>query len=102
MKYNKLVNHSILIYIEFCNFFCNEKTDKLKTKNNTDDKIALPTVSGELVPLNSAAKKEKYVKLHKTVVREYVICADRFGGYYTYPVADALTKKGGFEKNSRL
>ena len=72
---------------------------RMTAKNNTDNKVALPIVSRELMPLNAAAKNEKYVKPHQPNVREYTICADRFGKFYAYPDADILTKQGGFDEN---
>lgn len=70
---------------------------RMTVKNTADVEKALPTVSSELIPINDAAKNAATVAAHETVVRDYCIGADRFGGSYAYPSRDALAAQGDWD-----
>ena len=72
---------------------------RMTVTNNTETDQRLPGVSGQLVALNDAAKTAKTVAAGATVVRDYAIGADRFGGDYDYPAAEAIAAQGGFDDN---
>ncbi len=67
--------------------------------NNNEEIKLLPTVSSYLIPLNDAAKNVKAIEPGETVVREYCIGADRFGGVYTYPADAVLAAQGNFDEH---
>jgi hypothetical protein len=52
-----------------------------------------PQASAGLIPLDSAGVK---VPSHSTVVHDYAVPADKFGGSYDYPAAAAIKAAGGF------
>lgn len=68
------------------------------TNNNEETKL-LPRVSTDLIPLNDAAKSVQAAEPGETVVREYCIGADRFGGNYAYPDQDVLAAQGSFDEH---
>lgn len=72
---------------------------RMTVTNNTEEEQRLPKVSGQLIPLNDDAKTAKTAAAGETVVRDYAIGADRFGGDYAYPAAEALAAQGGFDDN---
>ncbi|GAA3551448.1 hypothetical protein GCM10022197_02980 [Microlunatus spumicola] len=73
---------------------------RMTTKNTTQETQTLPRVSKQLVGLNKAAKQTT-VKPGRTVVRDYAIGADRFGGTYDWPSDSRLKDRGGFDKHYR-
>ena len=72
---------------------------RMTVTNNTEEEQRLPGVSGQLVPLNDAAKTAKTVAAGEAVVRDYAIGADRFGGDYEYPEDEVIAAQGGFDDN---
>ncbi|WP_256285659.1 S-layer homology domain-containing protein [Pseudoflavonifractor phocaeensis] len=72
---------------------------RMTTYNDTGEVKLLPRVSENLVPLNDAAKSAKVAQSGETVVREYCIFADRFGGKYTFPGNDVLAEQGSYEEH---
>ncbi len=72
---------------------------RMSATNNTDKTQVLPEVSVELIPLNEAAEKASVVKPGETVVRDYCIGADRFGGRYPYPEASVLQASGSWDEH---
>ena len=72
---------------------------RMTVVNNSEEIKLLPTVSSYLIPLNDAAKNVKAIEPGETVVREYCIGADRFGGVYTYPADAVLAAQGSFDEH---
>ena len=72
---------------------------RMTVKNNTEQERYLPRVSSYLVPLNNADENATKVAPGGTVVREYAIGADRFGGSYAYPADDVIAQQGSFDEN---
>ncbi len=69
------------------------------TTTNTTDKIQrLPRVSRDLVALNADAAA-RTVEPDQTVVREYCVGADRFGGTYAYPENEVLAAQGSWAEH---
>ena len=69
------------------------------TTTNTTDKIQrLPRVSRDLVALNTDAAA-RTVEPGQTVVREYCVGADRFGGTYAYPENEVLAAQGSWAEH---
>lgn len=71
---------------------------RMMVTNNTSSNMALPTVSGELIPLNDGAS-QTVVAPGQTVVRDYAIGADRFGGSYNYPTDSAIAEFGDWDSH---
>ncbi|GAA1721585.1 hypothetical protein GCM10009745_83210 [Kribbella yunnanensis] len=69
---------------------------RMTVTNNTSTEARLPRVSTALTPLTAAAST---VGAGQTVVRDYAIAADRFGGTYEWPTAAQLQGLGGFNKH---
>lgn len=72
---------------------------RMTTYNATDGVKLLPRVSSNLVPLNDAARNAKVAQSGETVVREYCIFADQFGGKYSFPSNEVLPEQGSFEEH---
>lgn len=72
---------------------------RMTTENTSDQIKLLPLVSGNLVPLNDAAATAKVVYPGETVVREYAIFADRFGGKYSFPADSLLAEAGSYDEH---
>lgn len=72
---------------------------KFTVKNNTNKTISLPKVSSQLIPINDNAKDKSQISSSETVVREYAVCADRFGGTYKYPPDSIIAQLGSFDEN---
>ena len=72
---------------------------RMTVANNNDEVKLLPRVSSDLIPLNDAAKNVRQVQAGETVVREYCIGADRFGGSYAYPEDAVLAAQGNFDEH---
>lgn len=72
---------------------------RMTVRNTTDSERYLPRVSSYLVPLNDAAENASVVAPGETVVREYAIGADRFGGDYAYPADEVIAQQGSFDEN---
>ena len=68
---------------------------RMTAKNTTTVEKALPVVSPELVPISETAKNETKVAAGESVVRDWCIATDRFGGGYPYPENDALSAAAG-------
>jgi hypothetical protein len=58
--------------------------------------VADPEASAGLVPLDTAPDS---VAPHATVDHDYVVAADRFGGSYPWPSAEALAGAGSFDQH---
>jgi hypothetical protein len=70
---------------------------RVAVMNPTDHVVeASPEPSSGLVPLDAAPDA---VAPHTTVDHDYVIAADRFGGTYPWPSADALAGAGTFDEH---
>lgn len=72
---------------------------RMTVTNTGETSAKLPVVSEELIPLNEAAKTASTIAPNETIVREYCIGADRFGGSYLYPSDDVLAAQGGFDQH---
>ncbi|XCP85562.1 hypothetical protein ABXS75_01800 [Roseburia hominis] len=72
---------------------------RMTVTNNSEEDRSLPRVSADLVPLNDAAENANKVAVGETVVRDYAIGADRFGGTYEYPESAKIAGQGGFDEN---
>ncbi len=72
---------------------------RMTVTNNGDAAAKLPTVSEDLVPLNDAAKTATTIEPGETIVRDYCIGADRFGGSYEFPENEVLAAQGGFDEH---
>lgn len=72
---------------------------RMTTTNNTDQEMTLPRVSAELIPLNDAAKNVTKIQPGETVVRDYAIGADRFGGSYEYPEDSVIAEQGSWDEH---
>ncbi|MCI8490493.1 MAG: hypothetical protein HFJ04_09710 [Lachnospiraceae bacterium] len=72
---------------------------RITVENKTEEEQRLPVVSSQLIALNDAARTAKRIGAGETVVREYAIGADRFGGTYEYPAAEEIAAQGGFDEN---
>jgi len=73
---------------------------RMTTTNTTAQIQPLPRVSRSLVALNDAATRTT-VAPGQTVVRDYTIGADRFGGTYDWPTTAQLQSLGGFDQHYR-
>ncbi|RZT16710.1 hypothetical protein EV649_4243 [Kribbella sp. VKM Ac-2569] len=69
---------------------------RMTVTNTTSTSARLPRVSNLLTPLNPA---ETTVGAGQTVVRDYAVAADRFGGTYDWPTAVQLQQLGGFDQH---
>lgn len=72
---------------------------RVTVTNNTSVVHFSPKVSEELVPINDAAKNKTDILPGETVVFDYAIGADRFGGKYDYPEASVLQKQGSYDEH---
>ncbi len=71
---------------------------RMTVTNKTEVTQILPPVSTALVPLNASAE-ELFVAPGETVVRDYAIFSDRFGGSYAFPSDTALGAAGGYDEH---
>ncbi|TDW92747.1 hypothetical protein EV137_0007 [Kribbella pratensis] len=69
---------------------------RMTVTNTTSAPARLPRVSNLLTPLNHA---DTTVGAGQTVVRDYAVAADRFGGTYDWPTAVQLQQLGGFDQH---
>ncbi len=69
---------------------------RMTVTNTSSAPARLPRVSNLLTPLNPQATT---VGAGQTVVRDYAVAADRFGGTYDWPTAVQLQQLGGFDKH---
>lgn len=69
---------------------------RMTVTNTTSAAARLPRVSNLLTPLNP---QETTVGAGQTVVRDYAVAADRFGGTYEWPTAVQLQQLGGFDQH---
>ncbi|GAA1520137.1 sugar-binding protein [Kribbella lupini] len=73
---------------------------RMTVTNTTTTATRLPRVSSLLTPLNAAAEPTvTTVGAGQTVVRDYAVAADRFGGTYEWPTTTQLRKLGGFNQH---
>lgn len=72
---------------------------RMTLTNNSDKTRSLPRVSSDLIPLNEAAESTNRIEAGDTVVRDYAIGADRFGGTYAYPENVKIAEQGGYDAN---
>ena len=70
---------------------------RMTTTNNTETVKNLPRVSAELIALNDAAENALTIQPGETIVRDYAIGADRFGGSYAYPADSVIKAEGGWD-----
>lgn len=70
---------------------------RMTATNHSDRERNLPNVSPELIPLNDAAKNAVTIQPGETIVREYCIGADRFGGNYQYPSNEEFAALGSWD-----
>lgn len=70
---------------------------RMTTTNESKETKLLPRVSTDLVALNDAAANAMTVEPGKTVVRDYCIGADRFGGDYAWPADEVLAAQGSWD-----
>ncbi|MEG1457814.1 MAG: InlB B-repeat-containing protein [Acetivibrio sp.] len=70
---------------------------RMTTTNTSKTVMNLPKVSAGLIPLNEAAAVQKEVAPGETVIREYAIGADRFGGTYAYPTDEKIKALGSWD-----
>ena len=71
---------------------------RMTTTNTTTGALPLPRVSKALVGLNSATTADSIAAGH-TVVRDYAVGADRFGGTYDWPSNAQLALLGGYDQH---
>ncbi|NUR95633.1 MAG: sugar-binding protein, partial [Kribbellaceae bacterium] len=71
---------------------------RMTVTNTGAGEARLPRVSNLLTPLNDAGTT---VAAGETVVRDYAVAADRFGGTYDWPTADQVQQLGGFDQHYR-
>jgi hypothetical protein len=70
---------------------------RVAIRNGTDHVMAVnPNPTSGMVELNAAPNT---VEPHGLVVHDYVVVADRFGGPYPWPSAQALASAGGFDQH---
>lgn len=73
---------------------------RMTVTNTTSAEARLPRVSSLLTPLNAAAAPTvTTIGAGQTVVRDYAIAADRFGGSYDWPSAQQLQQAGAWNKH---
>ena len=70
---------------------------RMTVVNRSENPRMLPIVSNYLTPLNDAAVDAKMIAPGETVVRDYCIGADRFGGSYDFPAGEVLAAQGSFD-----
>lgn len=70
---------------------------RMTTTNKSEETKLLPRVSTDLVALSDAAANAMTVEAGKTVVRDYCIGADRFGGDYAWPADEVLAAQGSWD-----
>ncbi|SDU88372.1 hypothetical protein SAMN04488544_1422 [Microlunatus sagamiharensis] len=71
---------------------------RMTTTNTTKTTATLPVVSKRLVGLNAATSRTT-VKPGRTVVRDYAIGADRFGGTNAWPTDAKIKGLGSYDKH---
>ena len=71
---------------------------RMTVTNTTSAPARLPRASSLLTPLDDAGDT---VGAGQTVVRDYAVAADRFGGTYDWPTAGQLQALGGFDEHYR-
>jgi len=71
---------------------------RMTVTNTTDAPLALPRVSSALIGLTASASATT-VAPGKTVVRDYAVGADRFGGTFAWPTDAQLRALGSFDRH---
>lgn len=71
---------------------------RMTVKNTTTGGLALPRVSSALIPLNDGAKAST-VGAGETIVRDYAVGADRFGGSYSWPADGQIAALGSYDSH---
>lgn len=69
---------------------------RIIAENNSNVAVKLGKVSKYLTPLT---EEKTVVNAGKTVIRDYAICADRFGNNYKRASAEFIKSQGGFDKH---
>ncbi|NIK58981.1 sugar-binding protein [Kribbella shirazensis] len=72
---------------------------RMTVTNTTTSQARLPRVSNLLTPLNDTSATT--IGAGQTIVRDYAVAADRFGGSYEWPTAAQLQQLGGFDQHFR-
>ena len=72
---------------------------RMTVTNTTEEEKYLPRVSSNLIPLNEEAESTARISAGETIVRDYAIGADRFGGTYDYPDSAKIAEQGSFDEN---
>ena len=72
---------------------------RMTVTNRSEAEKNLPRVSTDLIPLNEEAENTGKIGAGATVVRDYAIGADRFGGTYAYPENGKIAEQGGYDEN---
>ncbi|MEV6282669.1 sugar-binding protein [Kribbella sp. NPDC051770] len=73
---------------------------RMTVTNTTKSVARLPRVSTLLTPLNAAAEPTvTTIGAGRTVVRDYAVAADRFGGSYDWPTSTQLRRFGGYDQH---
>lgn len=72
---------------------------RMTVTNTTEEEKYLPRVSSNLIPLNEEAESTARISAGETIVRDYAIGADRFGGTYDYPDSAKIVEQGSFDEN---
>lgn len=72
---------------------------RMTVVNNSESTKILPLVSEALIPLNTAAERAATIQPGETIVRDYCIGADRFGGTYAWPADETLQAAGTWDEH---
>lgn len=70
---------------------------RMTTTNRSGLENVLPRVTEGLTALNPEAAEAKVIADGETIVRDYAICADRFGTNEAWPNEEQLMNAGGFD-----
>ncbi len=71
---------------------------RLTVKNNSGVRHKLPKKPPLLIPLNAGAKRF-IAEPNETIVMDFAVGADRYGGLYPYPSNGRIAALGGFDKH---
>lgn len=70
---------------------------RMTAVNLSGSEMVLPRVSNELIPLNQEAESAAVIAAGETIVRDYAICADRFGTSNEWPDEEQLKAAGDYD-----
>lgn len=71
---------------------------RMTVKNDSGVRLQLPKKPHLLIPLNNQSERS-FVEPGETLVLDFAVGADRYGGLYPYPANDKIAALGGFDEH---